>query len=224
MSLKGGKKNYKYNEPDDDSWIHTFADCATLLLCFFVILLSISEPKADKFEAITEAMSSGFVTDMIELPFKALYDDFQVIIEAYAVELDVAAEYTDKGLRIDIGAGALFAPGSATIATSAMPMLRDMVVSIKEMDMENYRVVVEGHTDDNPVTLGGFASNWELSAMRAAGVARILADEGIDKERMQVSAFSDVQPKVNNRDVQGLPISENQAQNRRIVIHVMRGE
>ncbi|MDG1286004.1 MAG: OmpA family protein [Rickettsiales bacterium] len=212
------------DDSEDEAWLSTYADCVTLLLCFFVILLSVSEPKIDKFEAITEAMTSGFVTDIIELPFKSLYDDFQLIIEDNAVELDVAAEYTDQGVRLDIGSTALFTSGSATLKQGAMPILREMVLAIKEMNLEDYRVEIEGHTDDVPIMGARFASNWELSAVRAAGVTRVMIAEGIEKERMQMAAFADVKPKVDNLDAQGLPISDNRALNRRIAVHIMRGD
>lgn len=218
------KKGKEEDDENLDSWLATFADCVTLLLCFFVILLSVSEPKIDRFEAITEAMTSGFVTDMIELPFKSLYDDFQLIIEDNAVELDVAAEYTDQGVRLDIGSGAFFSAGSAILKESALPILKEMVLAIKEMNLENYRVEVEGHTDNVPINTREFSSNWELSAMRAAGVTRVMIDEGIEKSRMEMGAFADVKPKVSNVDAQGNDIRENQALNRRIVIHVIRGE
>lgn len=216
------RRTRKQEEPDDESWLTTYADSVTLLLCFFVILLSVSEPKIDKFEAITEAMTSGFVTDMIELPFKSLFDDFQIIIEDQQVELDVAAEYTDKGVRLDIGSNALFKSGSAELQPKAYQMLKEMTIAIKEMDIANYRVEVEGHTDNEPVSSGRFSSNWELSALRATAVTRALIADGIERERMQLSAFADTKPKVNNMDAQNLPIRENQARNRRIVINVMR--
>lgn len=217
-------KNSFDDDDGGDEWLGTYADCVTLLLCFFVILLSVSEPKIDKFEAISEAMSSGFVTDMIELPFKSLYDDFQLIIEDYAVELDVAADFTDQGVRLDLGSSALFNPGSAVLLKKSLPMLQEMVVAIKEMNLDDYRVEVEGHTDNVPIKTDKFASNWELSAMRAAGITRVLIGDGIEKERMQMSAFADVRPKVDNVDAQGYPIKENQALNRRIVINVIRGD
>jgi chemotaxis protein MotB len=216
------RKRKNHNEEDDESWLATYADCVTLLLCFFVILLSISEPKIDKFEAITQAMTSGFVKDMIELPFQNLFEDFQVIIEENAVELDVAAEYTDEGVRLDIGSNALFKSGSAELLPKAFQMLREMTIAIKEMDIKNYRVEVEGHTDNVPVSGRRYANNWELSAMRAATVTRALITDGIEKEKMQMSAFADNLPKVPNFDRQGIPIRENQARNRRIVINVLR--
>ncbi len=216
--------NKKGDDDGGDEWLSTYADCITLLLCFFVILLSVSEPKINKFEAIAEGMSSGFITDMIELPFKALYEDFQVIIEDQEVELDVAAEFTTEGVRLDIGSNALFNSGSATLLKKATPMIREMTLAIREMELSDYRIEVEGHTDNIPMQGNKFASNWELSAARAATVTRALIAEGMEKERMQMAAFADVKPKVKNLDPYGDAIPENQALNRRIVVHIIRGE
>lgn len=211
-------------EEEENAWLQTYADCVTLLLCFFVILLSVSDPKLEEFEKITEGMASGFVKDVIELPFKALYDDFQLIIEDHAAELEVAAEYTDQGVRLDLGSAAIFNAGSAKIRESAHSLLGEMVTAIKEMNLKDFRVEVEGHTDNIPTNSSRFASNWELSALRAAAVTRVFIEKGLEKERMQVAAFADVKPKVDNFDVAGNPIAENQALNRRIVVHIIRGQ
>lgn len=214
----------RYQQSDgenEDEWLNTYADAITLLLCFFIILISVMEPKVEKFEALTEGFVSGFVTETIELPFKSLFEDFQLIIEEHQVEMLVATEYTDDGVRVDIGASALFNSGSAVIKKEAVSFLQEAAISIQELDLDDYRVEVEGHTDDVP-SKGQYASNWELSAARAAGVVRFLAQEGIEKQRLFLSGYADTQPKVDNLDRQGIPIPENREQNRRIVIHVMR--
>mgnify|MGYP002628226275 CR=1 FL=1 len=42
----------------------------------------------------------------------------------------------------------------------------------------NYNVKIEGHTDNSPIRIEQFPSNWELSAARAAEVARELVEAG----------------------------------------------
>lgn len=220
MAHKVNKK--KQADGGEDEWLTTYADSITLLLCFFVILLSVSEPNMDKFEAVTEGFASGFVQDMIELPFKTIYEDFQLIIEDNAVELQVAAEFTDQGVRLDISSSTLFEPNSAQLRKEAVPLLQQMALSILETDLEDYRVEIEGHTDDIPVRGGQFPTNWELSAARAARVARFVIDEGVEPHRVRATAYADTKPKVPNLDASGNPIAENRELNRRVIIHFMR--
>lgn len=215
------KKKVKQDEGGDE-WLTTYADSITLLLCFFVLLLSVSEPNMDKFEAITEGFASGFVEDMIELPFKTVYEDFQLIIEEHAVELDAAAEFTDQGVQLDMNSSALFQSGTAEIKPEAAPMLEEMVIAIQEMGLERYRIDVEGHTDDVPSQSAMFPSNWELSAARSARIVRFMIEHGIPSTNMKAVGFAETRPKVPNLDAQGKPITENRALNRRVILHVMR--
>ncbi|MBI5524601.1 MAG: OmpA family protein [Desulfarculus sp.] len=75
-------------------------------------------------------------------------------------------------------------------------------------------VVVTGHTDDLPINTPQFASNWELSAARAASVGRALMTKGIDKSRVSIRGLADQQPRLPNLD-------ENaRQQNRRVEIEL----
>ncbi len=221
MSMFQRKKKVKTDEGGDE-WLTTYADSITLLLCFFVLLLSVSEPKMDKFEALTEGFASGFVEDMIELPFKTVMEDFQLIIEDNAVELDVAAEFTDKGVQLDMSASALFMSGTANLKPEAEPLLEELIIAIEEMELDNYQIDVEGHTDDVPTNSSLFPSNWELSAARSASIVRFMIDKGVAPSRLRAIGYADTRPKVPNLDAQGNPIAENRALNRRVIIHVMR--
>ena len=82
------------------------------------------------------------------------------------------------------------------------------------------QVELDGHTDDNPVSSPNYPSNWELSAARAASVARLFIKLGMDPTRVEVVGFGDTRPKVANRDSQGRPLPANQAINRRVTVHV----
>ena len=76
-------------------------------------------------------------------------------------------------------------------------------------------LVVEGHTDSRPVRGGEFASNWELSAMRATAVARQLMDAGnISSKRVSIAGYADTRPRRN------LPGEAAFAANRRVEIVV----
>jgi chemotaxis protein MotB len=87
-----------------------------------------------------------------------------------------------------------------------------------------YQVEVEGHTDNVPISTAKFPSNWELSSLRAINVAHIFEDTGIQKERLSAIAYADTRPEAPNTDAEGINIPENQAKNRRVVVHVTRHE
>jgi chemotaxis protein MotB len=219
--MSGFKRHHKPEE-NHEAWLMTYADFITLMASFFVLIISISEPKTEKMEAVMEGFSSGFIQDMIELPFKTLYEDFQLIVEENAVELQAAAEYTDMGVRIDISAPTIFESNSADIRKDALPLLEQIAVSILETSLPDYRLDVEGHTDDVPVKGGPFPTNWELSAARSARIARFLIEKGVEPSHVKASAYADTRPKVPNLDANNNPIPENRELNRRVIIHFMR--
>lgn len=75
-------------------------------------------------------------------------------------------------------------------------------------------VVVNGHTDDLPINTQQFASNWELSAARAAAVARALIAQGLDENRVTIRGLADQNPRVPNHD------EVSRQQNRRVEIEL----
>jgi chemotaxis protein MotB len=71
--------------------------------------------------------------------------------------------------------------------------LLDRMIPLLNSD-PTLRLVVEGHTDSQPIRAGRFPSNWELSTGRAAAVARYLIDHGVAPQRVQASGFADTRP------------------------------
>jgi len=77
-------------------------------------------------------------------------------------------------------------------------------------------ISVEGHTDNVPITGGPFASNWELSAIRATTVLRYLvSNDGLPEDRMSATGYADTRPLVPN------DTPEHRQQNRRVDIVVL---
>ncbi|MBM3565617.1 MAG: hypothetical protein FJX42_05840, partial [Alphaproteobacteria bacterium] len=83
-----------------------------------------------------------------------------------------------------------------------------------------YKIDAEGHTDDAPIKTERFPSNWELSGGRASTVVRYFLENGMDPDRLKVSAFADTKPKALNRDAAGAAIPANQALNRRVTLEI----
>ncbi|MFC1662096.1 flagellar motor protein MotB [Gemmatimonadota bacterium] len=64
-------------------------------------------------------------------------------------------------------------------------------------------VVVSGHADNQPIRSGLFGSNWELSAARAAGVARSLVADGHSPDLVRVESYGEFKPIADNATVEG---------------------
>jgi chemotaxis protein MotB len=73
---------------------------------------------------------------------------------------------------------------------------------------------VDGHADRQPLDMGRYRSNWELSASRAINVVRLLIADGIPPDRLAATAFAEYQP----LDPADTP--EAYAKNRRIEIRL----
>ena len=76
---------------------------------------------------------------------------------------------------------------------------------------------IEGHTDDSPIHTERFPSNWELSASRAADVARMFVEAGFSPENLSIEGLAQFRPKLPNNN------AINRAANRRIEIVYQRG-
>ena len=117
----------------------------------------------------------------------------------------------DAGVEIRIPARMLFPSGSPSLLADSVPLLRRLARTLSALPND---VVVEGHTDDQPIRNGRFPSNWELSTARAAAVTRLLDDEGVDPTRLSAVGFGE------NRPIAANDSDEGRAENRRVVIVV----
>jgi len=115
----------------------------------------------------------------------------------------------DKWLEIQIPARMLFPSGSRALLASSRPMLKRLADTLNALPNE---VVVQGHTDDQPIRNGLFPSNWELSTSRAAAIARVFEEEGVDPRRLSAVGFGPNRPIAENTSEEG------RAENRRVVL------
>lgn len=215
----------KHEEAEDlEAWLMTYADMITLLLCFFAIIIAVSEPKQSKFEEMKEGMMSEFTDQVVETPFTDVFDAFNSIVSEQQLEQDVTVMETDEGIVIELSSSAFFEPGVATIKKEAIPIIEAIALELVGFDFDKYHIEVEGHTDDVPIHTPQYDSNWELAANRATNIVKLFAAQGVEANRMRALSYGDTQPKVPNLDLYGEPIEENRALNRRIAIKLEKGE
>lgn len=121
----------------------------------------------------------------------------------------------ESWLQIELKSSLLFKPGKAELSYEAEALVNDIAGVLFDYDNP---VRVEGFTDNQPINSAKFASNWELSAARAAAIVRQLVDSGIEPQRLAAVGYGEFQPKSDNDSEKG------RAENRRVVFMVSRSE
>jgi chemotaxis protein MotB len=134
----------------------------------------------------------------------------------------LVVEQAEHYLRITIpeaGGGLLFASGSATLTSYAMEALNALAPELLRFAEAGHGIIVEGHTDNVPISNERFSSNWALSAHRAAVVVEHLVEGwNIDPRLIQSAGLGEFSPIADNDTPEG------QAQNRRVEIRVLTRE
>jgi chemotaxis protein MotB len=208
-------------EPEEaEEWLTTYADAITLLMAFFVMLLSMSKIDLPTFEQVAAGIKNELGKRDTQSPISLLKIDVQDIVYEQQADQAVNIETSDKGISIELSSSAFYKLGSAELREEAIPVLAKIGETLNGPRYQLYRVDVEGHTDDIPINTPRFPSNWELSTARATTVVRFLIDRGVEPARLKAAGYAETRPKLPNRDPADKAIPENQATNRRVAVEV----
>ena len=188
---------------EEEDWLTTYADAITLLMAFFVMLVSFSKVDIPAFEAAMAGIQDKLgKDDAPKRPMFTLQQNLNSILEEVQIDQDqVETGFDQAGVVIDFETGSFFRPGSAELLPQAEEILLEIAYELSQSPYDLYFVDVEGHTDDAPIKTPQFPSNWELSTARATGVVRFLISADVQPERLKASGYADVRPKFPNRDL-----------------------
>ena len=124
---------------------------------------------------------------------------------------DVQVEVRGGLVHVSISDKLLFQSGSSKINSAANEVLGKIALVLN--DHSDLDVIVEGHTDNVPISNSCLADNWDLSVKRATSVVRVLENEHyVDPERLTAAGRSEYIPKADNESTTG------RSQNRRTEI------
>lgn len=127
---------------------------------------------------------------------------------------DVTIEVKKGVVYISLSDNLLFKTGSAVINGKAEGVL-SKIASILN-DQKDLDILIEGHTDNVPMSSDCITDNWDLSAKRATAVVRTLQNKyKVAPERMTAGGRSEFVPKAENTT------SAGRAQNRRTEILIL---
>jgi len=204
------------------SWMVTFSDLATLLLTFFVLLLSMSSMD----DLTLKSYFHNFTGSAGILLFKdqgEIYRPKEVLIEGLYEKLrdaliakrdrdetdeDVVSDLienpfaasgsavvfqnTEDGLKLTFGQEILFNPGSAEVKEAFKPALSHVAKFIR---MSRYQIYIDGHTDNVPIHNERFPSNDALSLARAYAVLDYLIhEEHLPADFVSIAGYGEDRP------------------------------
>lgn len=237
----------KKSEIRTDAWMNTFADTMTLLLTFFVLLYSFSTVDAEKFQQISTAfqsmfsgkagvsmldfnMSSGEVpvvgkpentTDSLNIDNEDiqdnLYEQVSKLISESNLQDDVKVFENEKGINIQLKETVLFESGKSELLPNSRKILNEINTLVSKI---NNNIIIEGHTDNMPISTAKFPSNWYLSSARALSVLDffLIEKKQPNPERFIANAYGEYNPIVPN------DTDEHRAMNRRVNIIIVTEE
>ena len=211
------------------AWLAAFGDLMSLLLCFFVLLLSMSSMDAKKVSeaigSLSGAMSvleGGTKTEISKkriqesTPIDAQDETSEAVNKIAAAVMDsnemqekgkgpaVQLEEGENGFVIKLPAELLFKRGSAVIENEdAILFLKRIALIIQELPA-GIETSVQGHTDNtHPGKNSPFRDNWELSTARAIAVLRELLADGVDPRHIDAAGFAEFRPIATNATEKG---------------------
>ena len=213
------KEDVEEVEEGAPAWMATFSDMVTLMLVFFILMYAIASKNVQTFKSAiigAEAKSIGVLEALnaveVEESLKKLKpeqsDDILSGMSDAAEDTDMTVETSASKIVVRVPGASLFKPGQADLQLKARSLL-DAV--IKEVNKHpEYKVHIQGHTDDEPISTEKFPTNWELSSSRATAVLRYFVDKGAEPERMTATGYADTFPLGRNDTAPG------RAKNRRV--------
>ena len=125
---------------------------------------------------------------------------------------DLQVKLKDGKVYVSLSEQLLFKSGSTRVDPKGQEALKQLAAVLQEQ--QDVNVVVEGHTDNVPIRAGttGMSDNWDLSALRATEIARLLTTAGVAPARVTASGRGQYVPVAPNDSPQ------NKAMNRRTEI------
>jgi chemotaxis protein MotB len=208
------------HEEGEGSWLVSYADMMTLLVGFFVMLFSFSKIDSGEFEKVKKETTKVFGGEY-QKPFEKLSNELKRVIEEQKLGDQVFMQESETGILLTFRGALFFDSASADLREQASGLLEKLVPTIAN-NSQDMGIIVEGHTDDRPIVSKIFASNWELSSVRACTVLRFFLEKGFNPDRIKAIGYGDRRPVLPNTDKQGKSLPDNQSQNRRVVIQILK--
>jgi chemotaxis protein MotB len=214
-----------------ERWLLTYADLMNLLLVLFILLYALGQTDKAKAQEVAIAIQQGFNESPSKIAalqaywnssntnsdtqYTNFYDKLMQLIKDKGLQDKVTVKADDRGVVISLSDNVLFASGGADLNTDATNLVVSIGIIIKQVTYS--QIVVEGHTDSDPIRTARYKDNLDLSTDRANNVNRLFSQScGIDPKTMSSLGYGEYRPVAPN------DTPANKAKNRRVVITILR--
>lgn len=144
----------------------------------------------------------------------AMQERIEEYIALNSLTETLGTKLTGEGLLITVRTDITFDSGSAKVKPTGESIAEEIANLL--LTDPPHEIVVNGHADDRPMNNREFASNWELSSMRAIQFLYLLLDySDLDPEWFSARGYGEFQPMVPNTS------EENRAINRRVEVLIL---
>lgn len=181
-------------------WLVNYADLMTELCAFFIMMYAISAAFSGTMQKAAKEVKETMAKEQIAGESKMTKEGLQISLQE------------QKTVPFFVSGSAELLPGTKMYIDKIVPALQ------KGMELEKNTLIVEGHTDNVPITTTQFASNWELSTARATNVVKYLVQKHkFLPEKIAAIGYGEHKPLVPN------DTDDNKAKNRRVVFLIKMG-
>lgn len=235
MRIGGRRRSDRVRDEEEGSgapeWMTTYGDLMSLLLTFFVLIVSFSSIQLVEFQKALGSLKGALgvmphqtsvlnpsrrnipiLTGFSQWQLQEKIDELMEMVKKENLTDSVQIEFTNRGVAIRLDEAVLFDLGRADLKPSSHKVLKKVGEVLKSWPNA---IRVEGHTDNLPIHTAQFPSNWELSAIRAINVIHFLEQEcQVKSSKLYSIGYGETRPLVPNDSV------ENRAKNRRVEIYL----
>lgn len=216
--LASGNAGHHDDDADEQSgrWLISYSDLITTLMVLFLALyvLQLARYKELEMKSFEQHVVTDRAHDANAAQAKA--DSAKQQLLTLLAPLRDAGQITisnaPHGVEIAINAKILFTSGDARLVPQSLDVLNQVALILR--DHSTHNILVEGHTDSQPISNAKYESNWELSSARAGAVVRFFADKGIEAHRLAAIGRADNFPLIVGDDAAA------RAANRRVTVLV----
>jgi len=208
-------------------WVVTFGDMMSLLLTFFIMLVSLSEIKdEEKFQAVVESMHRRFGHDnsmasLVPGDMKPRNSDRENIATQGRASRFSTESGGDK-TRAPVGdfsrvriirSGTQITVGTAITFGSQQYELIDahreaLALEVEELAGKPQKIEIRGHTSTQPIDPSPTVNDhWGLAYQRCHETMKFLVQQGIDPRRIRISVAGPYEPMHNGVDAEQMHLN-----------------